>query len=311
MNIRHLKYITTIAEERSISEAARKLFVEQSSLSHCLKKNEEEIGMPLFLRTTPLVPTYAGEVYLETARKILALERQLYKQMDDIGQNRHGRIIIGTLPRIGVITLPYIWPEYQEKYPQIEIRLVEESRNELDRMLERGLIDLTFTTRLNRNPSFSYELVLEEDLLMLTPNSFFRRNYLHTPCEELSSFDSRQYQNLPFILLKPNHEFRNLVNRFLKDYNIDPTIILETDSPTLCTNLAMQGLGITIVPSTNVARAASISSSVSIMCLGPNYRRSLGVAYLKNAYIPKYMQDFIAMSKTQIASKYPPDFYRV
>ena len=67
MNIRHLKYITTIAEERSISEAARKLFVEQSSLSHCLKKNEEEIGMPLFLRTTPLVPTYAGEVYLETA----------------------------------------------------------------------------------------------------------------------------------------------------------------------------------------------------------------------------------------------------
>lgn len=309
MNLKHLLYITTIAEERSISEAARKLFVEQSSLSHCLKKNEEEIGMPLFLRTTPLTLTYAGEIYLQTARKILSLERELYKQMEDIRNDHRGRIIIGLLPRIGNITLPYIWPQYQAQHPLIDICLVEENRAQLDNMLERGLIDLTFTTSFNHNPNFTYELIFEEDLLMLTPQKYLEQNPPNPSVSDSRDFDVGFYSKTPFILLKPAHKLRRLVNNFFKDHDFEPNVILETDSPTLCADLVMQGLGVTIIPSTTVARIADINAHTCIQRLGSQYRRALGIAYKKNAYMPQYMQDFISVSKEVIASKYPPGFY--
>ena len=65
MNFLNIKYFIAIAEEESISAAARKLFVSQQSLSEHLKKLENQIGVPLFNRETPLSLTVAGETYFE------------------------------------------------------------------------------------------------------------------------------------------------------------------------------------------------------------------------------------------------------
>ncbi|MGN1024731.1 MAG: LysR family transcriptional regulator [Lachnospiraceae bacterium] len=71
MNIRNIRYFVTIAQERSISSAARRLFVSQQSLSEQLKKLEEEVGSPLFLREVPLRLTRAGEVLFRDAQVLL------------------------------------------------------------------------------------------------------------------------------------------------------------------------------------------------------------------------------------------------
>ena len=71
MNIRNIRYFVTIAQERSITSAARKLFVSQQSLSGQLKKLEEEAGTPLFYREVPLRLTPAGEVLYQDAGILL------------------------------------------------------------------------------------------------------------------------------------------------------------------------------------------------------------------------------------------------
>jgi DNA-binding transcriptional LysR family regulator len=66
---RELLYVKTIAEERSISGAAKKLFMTQPSLSSCVQKIESALGTRLFQRTsTGLVLTFAGERYYQVAR---------------------------------------------------------------------------------------------------------------------------------------------------------------------------------------------------------------------------------------------------
>ena len=72
MDFREMLYITTVADCRSITAAARKLYISQPSLSHIVSKVEQDVGVKLFDRgTSPLTITYAGEKYVETARKIL------------------------------------------------------------------------------------------------------------------------------------------------------------------------------------------------------------------------------------------------
>lgn len=78
MTDRQLKYLITLAEEGNMTTAAQKLFISQPSLSYLLGHVEQELGAELFHRnTTPLTLTEAGESYVETARKILGIKREV------------------------------------------------------------------------------------------------------------------------------------------------------------------------------------------------------------------------------------------
>ena len=72
MNIKHIQYIVEIERVRSISQAAENLFIGQPNLSRVLKEVEEDVGFPIFIRTTHGVrPTERGETFLQHARNIL------------------------------------------------------------------------------------------------------------------------------------------------------------------------------------------------------------------------------------------------
>ena len=135
----HYEYIVAVAEERSFSKAAQVLFVSQSSLSKYILQVEKTMGVKLFDRNTvPLKITFAGELFLEKARQILDLERQLKQQMEDIANVNFGRITIGVSPYIGSYIMPYILPRFYEKYPKVTVILLEKNILELERMAYNG-----------------------------------------------------------------------------------------------------------------------------------------------------------------------------
>ena len=73
MDFRDLTYILAVADNKSVTEAANKLYISQPSLSYIISKVEEELDVKLFYRkTNPITLTYAGQLYVDTARDILA-----------------------------------------------------------------------------------------------------------------------------------------------------------------------------------------------------------------------------------------------
>ena len=85
MNLKELNYIVTIADEGSISRAAEKLYMAQSSLSQFLQLYEAELGAPLFMRTSRGVrPTASGSVFLNHARQILLQYHRAQSELWDI-----------------------------------------------------------------------------------------------------------------------------------------------------------------------------------------------------------------------------------
>ena len=84
LEIRHLRLIVAVSEEKGVTKAGVRLHLTQSALSHQLRDIEEKLGTPLFLRMNKkMIPTQAGERLLETARQVLA---QVKHTEDDIAQ---------------------------------------------------------------------------------------------------------------------------------------------------------------------------------------------------------------------------------
>ena len=82
MNIKQAQYILTIANEGSITAAAKKLYISQPSLSQMVRQVEKELGVALFDRTSlPLRLTYAGEKYLECAHTMIVANDRLENQL--------------------------------------------------------------------------------------------------------------------------------------------------------------------------------------------------------------------------------------
>ena len=87
MDTKYLTYILEIAKQRSITKAANNLYVSQSSLSQYLSKLEAEMGTPLFTRTkNELIPTPAGQLYIEAAKSVIQIQKQLYQNVSSLSQ---------------------------------------------------------------------------------------------------------------------------------------------------------------------------------------------------------------------------------
>lgn len=147
MEFRELTNILTIAEEGSLSKAAEKLFVSQSSLSQFLKSYEAAIGCSLFVRTsTGMRPTEAGERVLEAAHQIVAIGNNLQNELWDIANLSTGKVSLGLTPFRGSFVLPDILPAFYAKYTQITIHTVEANTQTLEDYLLRQVIDVALLT---------------------------------------------------------------------------------------------------------------------------------------------------------------------
>jgi DNA-binding MarR family transcriptional regulator len=97
--LKHYEYVIAIVTHGGVSQAAESLGLAQPTLSKYLKKLESDLGIELFDRSTlPIRLTRAGEIYVETGRRMLDLDRQLCKQLEEIKENKNTVIRVGISP---------------------------------------------------------------------------------------------------------------------------------------------------------------------------------------------------------------------
>ena len=91
--LNEIRYVYAVYQERSFTKAAKKLFISQPALSSMVKKAEQEVGSPIFDRSTvPLTLTKEGEVYIRTIRQIMLLEKNLKAYFQDIQDLNTGHL---------------------------------------------------------------------------------------------------------------------------------------------------------------------------------------------------------------------------
>ena len=116
MDIKNIRYLFAIEELKSISAAAKRLYISQPTLSQFLKKYEDDLGYPIFIRTKQgLKLTREGAVFLDTAREILRLERDMRNRLADQAGAVSGAVIFAVSAQRAPFLMPQVLPEFYRK----------------------------------------------------------------------------------------------------------------------------------------------------------------------------------------------------
>lgn len=171
MDMKEMRYIVTIAEEGSISGAAEKLYMAQSSLSQFLQQYEAELGTKLFRRiSTGVRPTDSGRVVIDHAQKMLQQYHLMRSQVSDIEGLISGHITLGISTFRGMYMLPKVMRAFYQKYPRIHVDIIEANSMALEEEMMRGRLDLALLVLpLNRLKSDTELLIQDEVILVTSP----------------------------------------------------------------------------------------------------------------------------------------------
>ncbi len=296
MEIRHFHYIRTIAETGSISRAAEKLYISQPSLSQLLKSVEKKVGAPLFDRgSQPMRPTTIGKKYLETAQRIMELDTEFHRYVEDELGCAQGNLVVGSSPFRSTYFLAAFLPRFQEKYPGIRLQLAEHTSKRLEESVLSGEADLIIATQPVDTNAFAFaELYSEEMILVLPANHPLAKQY-HLPqdCEQsLPILPIELLKDTPFIQMHSEQKLHQQLLNICAEAGFTPKIYLQTRSMETALTLASAGLGATLLPMT-LLRAFKPQNPPCYAALPTRPRRHALIAWRKKAYISHAARAFI------------------
>ncbi|MBP2630455.1 MAG: transcriptional regulator, LysR family [Firmicutes bacterium] len=307
MTERELLYVKTIADERSISKAAKKLFLTQPSLSNCIQKIETNLATKLFTRTSiGLTLTFAGERYYQIATNILKIYSDFEIEISDINNLKKGRVTIGITVYLATYILPVILPVFKQKCPHIEIYIVEKNSTELDTALAVGEIDFAIMHALpflqdSNNLKFLFYPLFKDPLLLATCKDHPLKKF-SVPVRniEYPQIDLALFAEEPFILLNKGQKIREVSDLILHKANINPHIVLTSKSYETARRLASAGLGVTFVPM-QYLKIFHGEYFPEYYYIDKKYAAywTMGILVPKNAYVSKAACLFIEMVTEQ------------
>ncbi|MGN0404497.1 MAG: LysR family transcriptional regulator [Bariatricus sp.] len=258
MNWNQLQYVITIAEEKSITKAAKKLFISQPSLSLSIQSLEKETGISLFERSNgEMHLTYAGTLFYEWAVSTLSSHRQMSLKLSDISKNTRHLIRIGISPHRSLIVLPEILTRFYAEFPHCEINLIEKPTIVLKTMLENNEIDFLLDVAHPDTINYESELLVKENILLAVPVSFTHSPDFPDISGETLSENSTLFSGtlslselvaFPFIMLSSGQILGSMSRKMCESAFFHPDIRLTCTSVETALTLASSQIGITFIP---------------------------------------------------------------
>jgi LysR family hydrogen peroxide-inducible transcriptional activator len=170
MNLRDLEYLVAVAEHQHFGRAAKACFVSQPTLSTQIKKLETELGVPLVERNSRnVILTAAGERIVERARVLLREADTIHDIARRAKDPEAGTLRVGLFPTLGPYLLPHVIPAVHERFPQLELLLVEEKTDVVLQRLRGGGLDVGVLALPVDRDQLHCEPLFEEDFLLAVP----------------------------------------------------------------------------------------------------------------------------------------------
>lgn len=138
-----LRTFLAVAQSLSFTRAAGSLGLGQPTVSQHVRRLEDAVGRPLFVRDTRSVTlTVDGEAMAGFARSILAAHEQAVGYFT--GSGLSGRIRFGVTDDLALTPVPSILRDFRQLYPRIDLELTVSQSSALQRRVESGHLDVAF-----------------------------------------------------------------------------------------------------------------------------------------------------------------------
>ena len=308
------KYVYEVYKERSFTKAAQNLYISQPSLSARIKKIEEIIGEPLFDRsTTPLQLTEVGKVYIEAAEEITQIEQRVENYINDLAGLKTGNLAVGARTLFAAYVVPSLITQFNQKFPDVHIQLIEGNTAELEEMLGSNALDFVIDNYHYDSILYNKELYCEENILLAVPKHFAvneelgmyqlsyknikNKNYLN---QKYPAVPLGRFADLPFIMLTQGNDTRTRGDRLCRNVGFKPNIVLEFNQQSTAYMASSTQLGATFISDILVSQLPAFENLVYYKLDGEEAKRKVFFYYKTHKYKTRVMEEFVRMMHEQI-----------
>jgi DNA-binding transcriptional LysR family regulator len=259
----------SIAECGSFQRAATHLNLSQTALSHRIRKLEADLGVKLFMRTTRQVSlTPAGAELLPKARAMLENLTESYEALRAQGRERQERLSIGCLPTIATYYLPSLLKEFSRRLPDINVRVHDNSANEIAALVEKGEAEFGITVLSVSRWDLEMKPLMKERYVLLCPADH--------PLAAKSSVSWSDFEGAPLVRISPQTANRAIIDEALGSRREFMQWRYEVQHIATAVRLVLERVALTVAP----RLAVDVSTTPGIAALpirNPTVTRTLGL----------------------------------
>lgn len=286
MTLSRYEIFCKVIELKSLTKAAKELNMTQSAISHALKNFEIEVGLPLLIRERSGVKlTTVGEELYPYILGVLNGNEQLKQHISMIKGIETGTLKIGIFSSIARLWMPTLLSRFQEKFPNVDVKLHTGDYQEIYDMIKTGFVDFGFLPKTVSH-NLKFDTLVEDPLLVIA-----EKNH---PIGALDEVPLNSLCDEPFIFPEwgSNHD----VEIIIKAHNLKLNIRYEIKEDHTLVAMVQQGLGLSIFPKLALEK---ICDDIVTVPLAEDYKRIIGISYNTTELSPVAKQ-FIQMTKDMI-----------
>lgn len=293
MELRQLRYFIKTAETLNFSEAARFLYVSQSTLSQQIKTLEEELGTVLFQRDSHSVTlTEAGEMMLPLAQATVHDAESCLTQIKDLNHLVSGSLSIGVTHSFSPILTETV-KAFLKLYPGIKVNITNRSMEELMSILRRREVDLVLAFK----PNISYEEIESHSLFEDKLCVILRRD---NPIAEMQNITVDEVMRHRLCLPAKGLQARNMIERYINLEQPYGNVVLEVNEVSTLLDIVESSNTMTILSEATIRGRDNLTA----IPLDVSDNQMQGCVHmLKKVYRKRSAEIFIAMLRDSLAVK--------
>ena len=292
--LRQLQFFVAVADQGSVSRAAQKLSISQSSVTEAVKELETDLGVELFERhSRGLNITHKGHQFLRHATKILSDVSDARRTFLGEQAATKGRLQLGVTSMVAGYVLSDILARYRRAYPGVEISAIEDNGDYLEHLLVGGKLDVAVMVISNLRD----RTALQSEILEVSAYRLWM-----TLGHKLNGADIIGVDDIvsePLIMLTID-EIEENTGKLLAAIGAKPHVAFRTRSVEAVRSLVATGAGVALLPDLiyrpwslegDRIESRDVSGSLPVVQVGMVWRRGSG--------LPQPARDFIGIAQSQ------------
>jgi DNA-binding transcriptional LysR family regulator len=272
MDLMQLEMFVATAELRSVQRASERVFRTQPAVSMALRKLEEELGAPLFDRSSRgnYQLTAAGEVLFTYAQRLLGLRDEALTHVKELQSLEDGRVRIGANESMGNYLLPRLIHAFRRKYPKIRIDVIRQNSRQLIHDLRDNMVDLALISFAPDEKDIEATPIMKDELVLIASPDHSLAKKGKVSLRELGSES--------FIAHTVTSQSRQKVVEAFRSSETPLRIVMEVAMIETIKKLVVAKLGLAFVPEMSVQDEIQRGELVRVAVEGFQYERTLYLA---------------------------------
>lgn len=298
MDIKQLRYFVGIVDSNGFSEAAKKLYVSQPTLSKAMKHLEEDLGVQLIHMSGKKVQiTDCGKQLYTMAQGVIEQHDSIFHAMHDLTSLQKGIIKVGIPPIIGTCVFPSLIAEFIGQYPGVEFQIDQHGAKHIQYLVDKGELDVGFTICPVITGAFDTVPIVEDKNVLVVSRQHPLSLHKHVRYEQL--------RNEKFILFGKEYMLNSNIINGCREAGFEPRVLVEASQWDFIVQLVKINMGISIIP----RRILEMYPEPSIVQVDIEHSSSLWSVVMitkKDQYLSFAVQTFISYIKDKAQLIFKP-----